>query len=137
MKSIERPIYYNASPEILKRAGDLRKNMTEAEKVLWERIGKKKLIGVTFRRQHPISKFIVDFYSHEALLIIEIDGDIHKNPNVAEHDEGREYELKRLGLSVLRFSNKEVLKNADGVVKRIELFIKDREMSFPLGKGKG
>jgi len=115
MKPIELPFYFNASPEILKRAEALRNQMTEAEKVLWDRLRKNKVNGYRFRTQHPISKFIVDFYCHKALLIIEIDGAIHKNEIVAERDEGREEELKRLGLIVLRFTNDEVLKNTDAV----------------------
>ena len=136
MKPLERPFYYDASPEILRRAGDLRKNMTQAEKVLWEIIGKKKLIGVNFRRQHPIARFIVDFYCHETLLIVEIDGEVHRNKDVAEYDEGREYELKRLGLNILRFTNNEVMQHRDRVVKSIEAFIKEQGMSFPHGKDK-
>jgi very-short-patch-repair endonuclease len=136
MKPIERPFYYNASPEMLKRADDLRKNMTQAESALWEIIGKKKLIGVTFRRQHPITKFVVDFYCHEVLLVVEVDGGVHNTKDVAEHDEGREHELKKLGLNILRFSNNEVLGYWDKVVKSIQLFIKEYGVSFPLGKDK-
>jgi|SRR6185312_4493094 len=120
MKPIELPFYFNASPEILKRAEVLRNQMTEAEKVLWERLRKNKVRGYRFRAQHPISKFIVDFYCHKASLVIEIDGDIHRNEIVAERDEGREEELKRLGLIVLRFTNTEVLKNTDAVCIEIE-----------------
>ena len=119
MKSIAHPFYFNVSPEILKRAEVLRNELTEAEKLLWERLRKNKVRGLRFRTQHPISKFIVDFYCHKALLVIEIDGDIHKNEIVAERDEGREAELKKLGLIVLRFTNDEVLKNIDNVQKKI------------------
>ncbi len=136
MKPIERPFYYNAGPEILKRAVDLRNNMTAPEKALWEILGKKKLMGVTFRRQHPIAKFIVDFYCHEALLVIEVDGDIHNSLAVSERDEGREHELKKLGLDILRFSNNDVLKNRDSVVKSIQNFIREKGMSFSLEKDK-
>jgi very-short-patch-repair endonuclease len=91
---------------------------------------------VTFRRQHPISKFIVDFYCYEALLAVEIDGGVHQRFEVAERDEGREYELKKLGLSILRFTNDEVLGDIDKVVKSIESFIKANGMSFLHGKDK-
>ena len=53
---------------------------------------------------------------------------------IAEHDEGREFELKRLGLSVLRFKNEEVLRDIDKVVKSIQVFIKTKDISFPFGK---
>jgi len=137
MKAIERPFYFNASPEILKRANDLRQHMTEPEKMLWEIIGKKKMMSVTFRRQHPIDRFIVDFYSHDVLLVVEIDGDIHNNTEVAERDDGREVELKKLGLSVMRFTNKEVLGQRDKVVKSIQQYIIHKQIPSPHGEGKG
>ena len=79
MKRINVPFYYGASPEMLKRAERLRKEMTEAELLLWERLRKNKNESYRFRAQHPIGKFIVDFYCHKALLVIEIDGGIHQN----------------------------------------------------------
>jgi very-short-patch-repair endonuclease len=125
MKRIEQPFYYDASIEIIRRAAALRKNQTDAEKVLWIAISKGQLNGLHFRRQHPINKFIVDFYCHEILLIIELDGDIHNKPEVAERDEGREHELRRLGLHVIRFSNYEVLNNLQQVLAKIKTFAKD------------
>lgn len=124
MKNIELPFYYGASAEMLKRADILRREMTEAEKILWERLRKNKVSGFRFRSQHPISKFIVDFYCHKALLVIELDGDIHMKEDVAERDEGREIEIKKLGLRVLRFKNKEVYDNLDAVVDKIMGYLK-------------
>ncbi len=123
MKEIDRPYYYGASPEILKRAEILRKNLTIAEATLWERLNKSQLDGLRFKAQHPIDRFIVDFYCHKALLVIEIDGEIHAHSEVDERDEGREYEIKKLGLSVLRFRNGEVLSNLDKVVLSIKEYI--------------
>ena len=120
MKFIERPFVYGASPEIIKRAADLRKRLTKAESVLWNKIGKNQINGYRFKKQHPISKFIVDFYCHKALLVIEIDGDIHNKEEVLERDEGREYELQKLGLTILRFTNEEVIKNIDKVIENIK-----------------
>jgi len=102
MKSIERPFYYGASVEILSRAMQLRKRLTGVEKVLWKKLEKNNFENLRFRRQHPIGKFIVDFYCHELLLVIELDGSIHNKPEIAERDEGRELELKKLGLTILR-----------------------------------
>jgi very-short-patch-repair endonuclease len=119
MKFTERPFIHNASPEIIKRAADLRCNTTPAEKALWQRINKSQLYGLRFKSQHPIGKFIVDFYCPKLFLVIEIDGEVHNKPEVAERDEGREHELKNYGLKVLRFSNEEVLSNLENVVEKI------------------
>ncbi|HTB06104.1 MAG TPA: endonuclease domain-containing protein [Bacteroidia bacterium] len=120
MKPIERPFYYGASTEILRRAEELRKNMTDAEMALWKRLEKNQLNGLRFRAQHPIGKFIVDFYCHSAKLVIELDGEIHKNKVLAERDEGRQYELEKWDLKVIRFKNEEVLTNIENVIKAIE-----------------
>ncbi len=122
MKNIEKSFFYKASPEIFKRARDLRKVLTGDEKLLWDELKENKL-GVHFRRQHPIGKFIVDFYCHQLSLVIELDGGIHLKPNVAEKDEGREYELKRMGLTVIRFKNEEILNNMSKVLASIKTFI--------------
>ena len=81
--------------------------------------------GIRFRRQHPISKFIVDFYCHKAKLVIEIDGEIHHQKHQAEIDEGRTYELENLDLKIIRFTNDEVIFNIEKVLSKIlkEVFI--------------
>jgi very-short-patch-repair endonuclease len=123
MKNIEKSFFYNASPEIFRRAKELRKNLTPSEKILWAHLKENKFEGIHFRRQHPINKFIVDFYCHELLLVIEIDGEIHSEEAVAERDEGREIELQRLGLTVFRFKNEEVLNDIKSVREKIKSFI--------------
>ena len=117
-KTIERSMFYNASPEIFRRAEELRKNMTGAEKVLWGKLQKSQL-GVRFKAQHPIERFIVDYYCHKAKLVIEIDGEIHKFQK--EYDLGREAELEKYGIKILRFSNDEVIQNIDLVIEKIKL----------------
>lgn len=112
-------IYFEASPEILKRADVLRKEMTMAEKILWQKINKNQIKGYRFRAQHPIGKFIVDFYCPKALLVIELDGKIHLNKVVAERDDGREVEIKKLGIRILRFTNENVFKEIDKVLTSI------------------
>ena len=120
LKSIERPFYYGASPEILSRAKQLRDNQTGVEKVLWKKLEKNKFENLRFRRQHPIGKFIVDFYCHELLLVIELDGDVHNKPEVAERDAGRQIELEKLGLKVLRFTNLEIIHNMPEILRQIK-----------------
>ena len=90
----------------MRSARSLRRNMTPAEKVLWQELRTNKL-GSHFRRQQVIAGFIVDFYCHSAGLVIELDGDIHREQ--LEYDAGRDKVLMDMGLRVVRFSNDEVL----------------------------
>ena len=115
--------YFGASDEIIRRARILRKTMTVAELKLWEFVCKKQLKNERFRRQHPIGKFIVDFYCHAFKLVIEIDGGIHQQEIQHERDENRTYELEKLGLTVIRFDNKKVMTNIKDVLAQIEKFI--------------
>ena len=98
---------------------DLRKNKTNTEDLLWQNLRNRKLDGLKFRRQHPLDKFIPDFYCHEKKLAIEVDGSVHNRRDAKESDEGRTYELKELGITVLRFRNEEVLEDMSGVLKKI------------------
>ncbi|MBX3038357.1 MAG: DUF559 domain-containing protein [Anaerolineales bacterium] len=108
--------------EKLERAKELRREMTPTEKILWNKIRANKL-GVHFRRQQIIAGFIVDFYCHQADLVIEIDGSVHDGQEQKENDIEREKVLKEMGLRVIRFKNYEIEKNLQGVVEKIELMI--------------
>ena len=113
-------MHHSASPEIFRRAKELRKTTTEAEQILWEKLRAGRFQGIKFRRQHPISKFIVDFYCHQYKLIIELDGIIHQEKDQKERDLGREEELISLGLRVLRFSNDTVIYDMEYVLRMIQ-----------------
>ncbi len=76
----ERYMYYGAKKETFILARELRKSLTEAERVLWSKLRNKKIEGLIFRRQHPIDIYIVDFYCHKYKMVIEVDGEIHNNP---------------------------------------------------------
>ena len=102
--------------EKLQRARELRRDMTPAEKILWQELRANKL-GVHFRRQQVIAGFIVDFYCHKAALVIEVDGDIHDLQQ--EEDARREKVLREMRLRVVRFRNEEVVKNLSAVVGKI------------------
>ena len=102
--------------EKLQRAKELRREMTPAEKLLWQEVRAKKL-GVRFRRQQIIQGFIVDFYCHKAGLVIEVDGDIHDLQK--DEDASREKALSELGLRIVRFRNDDVVRNLSAVVGRI------------------
>ena len=116
----EYSFYCGAKPELLRIASDLRKNMTPAEKVLWNKLRNRKLKGYRFRRQHPIHEFVVDFFCYEALLVIEVDGDVHDIPHQQERDTERGKILKSLGLKELRFRNEKVMNEIESVLEKIE-----------------
>ena len=105
---------------------DLRSNMTEAEQLLWSRVRKKQLLGVQFYRQKPIGGYIVDFYAPAAKVVIEVDGGQHYEPENLKKDEERDRYLEENGLTVMRFSNLQVLKETDAVVDKILEVIRER-----------
>jgi len=108
---------YNKKLQLLAR--ELRKNMTEAEKLFWLRSKRKQIAGFQFYRQRIIEDFIVDFYCPMAKLVIEIDGGQDYSGKEQRNDEVRDKRLSSLGLKVLRFSNLEVLQNIDGVLEQV------------------
>lgn len=77
---------------------ELRQVSTEAEELLWQNLRNRKLNGLKFRRQHPLDKFLADFYCHEKKLAIEVDGAVHDANDAKEYDKGRTFELKELEL---------------------------------------
>ncbi len=113
---------YNKS---LKQASrELRKEMTDAESVLWSKIRDRKILGVQFYRQKPVLDFIVDFYAPGAQLVIEVDGGHHQVRNQKEVDKERDAALTELGLKVLRFKNWQVLKETELVLEKIGGIVK-------------
>ena len=93
--------------------------MTETEKILWEKLKDRNVFKARFRRQHPIAIFIVDFYCHEYKLAIEIDGEIHLKNEVNEYDDGRNYDIEKFGIKILRFTNNEVFTDLEKIIKEI------------------
>ncbi len=106
------------SPHKLERAKQLRKEMTPAEAKLWEALRTNKL-GVHFRRQQIVAGFIVDFYCHEAGLVIEVDGGIHRSREQAQADGARDKVVGALGLRVVRFKNEDIANRLPQVLDRI------------------
>jgi very-short-patch-repair endonuclease len=96
-------------------------SVSKAEKLLWKAILSKKQTGERFLRQRPIDNFIVDFFSPDLGLMIEIDGSSHVNKG--EYDFYRQQKLERLGYVMIRFSEGEVLQNIDLVKARIDYAI--------------
>ena len=107
----------HVTKEKLQRSRELRREMTPAEKILWEELRGSKL-GVHFRRQQVIQGFIVEFYCHKAGLVIEVDGDVHDLQK--EEDERREKVLSEMGLRIVRFRNDEIVRNLSAVVGKIK-----------------
>ena len=104
--------------EIFQIAERLRRDMTATEKIIWDRVCKNQL-GVRIRRQHPVWKFIADFYCHEIKLVIEIDGGIHLLSENKEYDISRDIILKEFKIEILRFTNNEVINEPDLVIEKI------------------
>jgi very-short-patch-repair endonuclease len=111
------PNRWRSSRRMQDRARVLRREMTPAEKALWASLRGDALDGLSFRRQHPIRGFILDFYCPARKLAVEVDGAVHDAQ--AEHDAERTAALALLGIRVLRFRNDEVLSTITEVVERI------------------
>ena len=115
-------MFDGANHLIFANAKLLRKNMTAAETVLWMYL-KAGVNDYKFRRQHPIGIYIADFYCHKAKLVIEIDGNIHHLDEVKQNDKEKETYLINNGYSVVRFTNKEVMAQAETVLEKIKSII--------------
>lgn len=101
------------------RARTLRRNQTDAERILWRLLCKKQLDECRFRRRHPMGAYIVDFICLERKLIIELDGDQHGQPEQVAYDQRRDDWLQSRGYHVARFWNDEIYQNIDGVLSVI------------------
>jgi len=119
-------MYYGADSNTLRAAHLLRRSMTKAEAVLWKKLRDRNVFNTKFRRQHPISIFIVDFYCHEYKLVIEVDGDIHNDEIACQYDLGRTEVLNKFGLKVIRFTNNQILYSLDSVIGKIHKEITER-----------
>lgn len=106
----------------------LRKNSTLPEIILWKEI-KGKALGVEFHRQVPIDNFIVDFYCHELMLAIEIDGSSHDNK--FDYDYRRQTKLQDLGVKFIRFKNSDVMNNLIGVFNALQKKIEEIQKENP------
>jgi very-short-patch-repair endonuclease len=101
------------------RASKMRREPTRAEKVLWRAL-RTSLPGISFRRQHPIGPYIVDFACLNAKVIVELDGDVHAVPDQIEQDAVRQAYLSARGFRVIRYANTQVLNNLSGVLHDIQ-----------------
>ena len=120
---------YLSYKTINKHSKEIRSEMTESEKHLWEELRNRKLSGYKFLRQHPIvykadykglNYFIADFYCFEKRTVIELDGPIHRETE--EYDKFRDEEMKAMGIHILRLKNEE-LDNMQETLQRINSFL--------------
>ena len=120
--------HYAYNSRLQQVANSLRNNATKAEACLWKyvlRAGQMK--GYTFRRQRPTMKYVADFMCQPLLLIIEVDGGVHKEDEVSAADMERQRKLESIGFTFLRFSNLEVLQQIEEVRSKIAAWIQDYE----------
>lgn len=121
---------YNRKCDLVKRRR-LRNGMTEAENLLWDRIRKRKINGHKFRRQYSVGGFIIDFYSPDLKMAIEVDGGYHLEYDQKIYDEERQRILESIGIKILRFTNDEVFSDINHVVKEISKETSISSLSSP------
>lgn len=102
-----------------RKARALRKTMPEAERRLWVRLRERQLGNFRFRRQHTIGPYIADFACIEAMLVVECDGEQHGADGARAHDAKRDAFMEHEGWTVIRFWNREIRDNMDGVLTTI------------------
>lgn len=111
-------MHLGAHGKLFEYARQLRQNPTPAEQLLWERL-RGNQTGYKFRRQHPMDKYVVDFYCLALKLAIEIDGPIHLDPIKQLEDENKDIDLTEKGIEILRFTNEQVIHHMETVIAEI------------------
>jgi very-short-patch-repair endonuclease len=112
-------MHLDAGPQTFANAKYLREHMTEAENILWRHLSNRQMEDVKFRRQHPIHRFVVDFYAYEIKFVIELDGNVHMEPEQIIQDEEKMNTLKNYNLQFLRFKNEDVIYRLPDVLNTI------------------
>ena len=115
---------FNKISEKLKRR-ELRSKMTKAEAIVWQKLRCKQIENCKFRNQYSVDRFVLDFYSPEIKLAIEIDGECHFQEGVAQYDQERQIFIESAGIKFLRFTNKDVYENLNGVLETIASKIRE------------
>ena len=118
-------IPYN--PKLKEFARKLRNDSTRTEIFLWLKLKGKQMYGYDFHRQKPIDNYILDFFCYELMLGIEVDGYSHQFLEVFNKDGVKEKRMNELGITVLRFSDEQVLKEMENVIRAIEFYIYENE----------
>jgi very-short-patch-repair endonuclease len=124
--------FFNRECETAERR-QLRGSMPPAEVILWSRLKGRQLLGCKFRRQYSVGSFVIDFFSVEIKLGIELDGDGHFQPGAPEYDRKRQQFIESFGIRIVRILNTEVYENLDGVLEMIgREVLNRREHAKPL-----
>ncbi len=113
------PSHLHNIPALKENRRKLRSNLTPAEAALWKILQRSQLDGRKFRRQHSVGPYILDFYCPSEMLAIELDGAHHFTDAGTENDQERTSFLENLNIKVLRFENKEVFEQTEGVLEEI------------------
>ena len=121
MKKRRKIIPYNPKLKLLARR--LRNDSTRAEIRLWHFLKGKQVMGYDFHRQKPLDNYIADFFCHELMLVIEVDGYSHTFEEVVVKDQIKEERLREMGITTLRFTDEEVMQDIDNVLHTLEHFI--------------
>jgi len=116
-------LHNNSNPSTYDHAYYLRMAQTEAEQKLWQLLCNGNLMRLRFRRQHPFGKYVLYFYCHEAKLCAEAGGSIHDEKDIAAYDQDRTKVLNENGITVLRFTNHEIIESITSVIIKIEDFV--------------
>jgi very-short-patch-repair endonuclease len=125
---------FNRTNQKIKRK-TLRKNLPLAEIILWDRLKGRQLEGYKFRRQYSVEDFVIDFYCPELKLAVEVDGDSHYTEDALLSDRKRQIEIETFGIRFLRFTNREIYENVEGILLKIEEQIKQITSPTPPCKG--
>ena len=123
---------WKVSSKLRSNARSLRKNSTDAERLLWAALRGHHLNGASFRRQVPIKNFIADFVCHAAKLVIELDGGQHFSNDAERADASRSAVIEAQGFKVLRFGNHDVMTNRAGVLETIAAAVLERAPTLAL-----
>ena len=116
--------------QLRSRARKMRKNPTHAERILWGKLRKRRMLGYKFRRQHILAPHIVDFYCIKAKLVIEVDGAVHSDTDSVDSDQRRDRSLQRgHDVDILRFTNQQVRRKLPRVLATIRSFLRDSSCS--------
>ena len=128
---------WKVSPQLRANARALRRNSTDAERILWSQLRANRLNGTSFRRQAPIETYVADFVCHAAKLVIEIDGGQHFSDEGERADARRSAVIEAKGFKVLRFSNHDVMTNRVGVLEAIAAAAAERAPTPTLPRKRG
>ena len=112
--------HYGAKKYTFQTAKKLRKESTHTEKILWNILRSRKFKRYKFRRQHPVGRYVADYYCHQSKLVIELDGEVHKDEEQKYYDIVRNKFMDEMGLNVLRIKNEDVTERLESVLDLIE-----------------